>query len=54
MITLLPKGQGADRLQLYRPICLSNTLFKFFTKVANNRTMAVADKVVDRVQSAFI
>lgn len=53
-ITLLPKGEGADKIQMYRPICLSNTLLKIFTKVLNNRAMLVADNAVDLVQSAFI
>lgn len=53
-ITLLPKGVGADKIQMYRPICLSDTIFKIFTKVVNNKTMVVGDKGVDPVQSAFI
>ena len=54
IITLIPKGQGADRLTMFRPICLLNVVFKIFTKVLNNRTICLADKIVDDIQSAFI
>lgn len=54
VITMLPKGQGANKIQMYRPICLSNVMFKFFTKAVHNKTTMVADKVVDEIQSAFI
>ena len=54
IITLLPKGQGADEMQMIRPICLINVIFKIFTKVINNRVMPLADKLVSSVQSAFI
>ena len=33
-IILLPKINDAERIQQYRPICLLNVSFKFFTKVA--------------------
>ena len=54
VVTLLAKGQGADRIQMYRPICMLNVPFKLFTKVLNNRAMAMAHKTVSKVQSAFI
>ena len=54
IISLLPKVSDAARLQLFRPICLSNVIFKLVTKVINNRTILVADKVVSPVQTAFI
>lgn len=28
IVTLLPRGQGANKIQMYRPICLSNVLSK--------------------------
>ena len=33
VITLIPKGQDANRIQQYRSICLLNVSFKIFTKV---------------------
>lgn len=33
VISLLPKGSDADRIQKYRPICLLNIIFKIFTKI---------------------
>ena len=54
VVTLLAKGQGADRIQMYRPICMLNVPFKIFTKVLNNRAMTTAHKTISKVQSAFI
>jgi hypothetical protein len=53
IITLLPKIKEATRLQQYRPICFLNVSFKTFTKVATNRLMGVANKVVQPSQTAF-
>jgi hypothetical protein len=53
-IILIAKGLGADKIQMYRPICLLNVLFKFFTKVMNNRAILVAEEVISKIQSAFI
>ena len=46
LLSLIPKSVGADKLQAYRPIYLLNVIFKFFTKVVNNRFSLVADEVV--------
>ena len=53
-MTLIAKGQGADKIQMYRPICMLNVPFKIFIKVLNTRAMLVADKVVSRIQTTFI
>ena len=45
-IILLPKVNGAERIQQYRPICLLNVSFKIFTKTATIRLNSVADHVV--------
>jgi hypothetical protein len=37
MITLLPKLKDASKIQQYRPICLLNYLYKWFTKVLTLR-----------------
>ena len=54
VITLIPKMQGADQIQKFRPICLLNVSFKIFTKVLMNRLVGVADKIILPTQTAFI
>nr|AAL77136.1 Putative non-LTR retroelement reverse transcriptase [Oryza sativa Japonica Group]AAP52241.1 retrotransposon protein, putative, unclassified [Oryza sativa Japonica Group] len=53
-IILLPKCVKAMKIQQYRPICLLNVSFKIFTKIATNRTMDIAQKVISPTQTAFI
>nr|AAO00696.1 retrotransposon protein, putative, unclassified [Oryza sativa Japonica Group]AAP54694.1 retrotransposon protein, putative, unclassified [Oryza sativa Japonica Group] len=53
-IILLPKCMEAMKIQQYRPICLLNVSFKIFTKVATNRIIGVAQKVISPTQTAFI
>jgi hypothetical protein len=47
IIIFLPKCKEATTIQQYRPICLLNISFKIFTKVATNRIMSVAQKVIN-------
>jgi hypothetical protein len=47
----LPKGRGQTK---YKHICLLNVVFNFFTQVLNNRAILVVDKVISKIQSAFI
>ena len=54
VITLIPKVQEANVIQQYRPICLLNTSFKIFTKVATNRLNLVADHVISPTQTVFM
>src|SRR3954464_12055906 len=54
VITLLPKGDDADRIQKYRPICLLQVLFKIFTKTLTGRTEPIMGKLIDTCQTAFI
>ena len=51
---LLPKKENAIQIQQYRPICLLNVSFNFFTKVGTNRITEVAQKVVSPTQTAFM
>jgi hypothetical protein len=53
-IILLPKVNEAERIQQYRPICLLNVSFNFFTKVATIRLNTVADHVIRPSQTAFM
>ena len=54
IITLLPKKTEATQIQQYRPICLLNVSFKFFTKVACNRLTRIADNIIRPTQFAFM
>jgi hypothetical protein len=54
IIILLPKCKEASTIQQYRPIYLLNVNFKIFTKVATNRLMSVAQKVINPTQTAFL
>jgi hypothetical protein len=53
-IILLPKCREATHIKQYRPICLLNVSFNFFTKVTTNRISQVAQKVISHSQTAFI
>ncbi|WVZ54093.1 hypothetical protein U9M48_004953 [Paspalum notatum var. saurae] len=53
-IILIPKVGEASKIQQYRPICLLNVSFKIFTKVATNRIVKVAHKIIRPSQTAFL
>lgn len=53
-ITLLPKKEGATRIEQFRPICLLNVSFKIFTKVGTDRLTKMAHSVVQSTQTAFM
>ncbi|WVZ96894.1 hypothetical protein U9M48_042474, partial [Paspalum notatum var. saurae] len=53
-IILIPKVGEASKIQQYKPICLSNVSFKIFTKVATNRKIKVAHKIIRPSQTAFL
>jgi hypothetical protein len=53
-IILIPKCREAVTIQQYRPICLLNVSFKFFTKVTMNRVSEVAKKVISPTQTTFL
>lgn len=54
VICLLPKTEEAVQIQQYRPICLLNVSFNFFTKVGTNRITRIAHRVVRPTQTAFM
>ena len=54
MIILLSTCSEEKQIQQYRPIELLNVSFKIFTKVATNRIVKVAQKVVRPTQTAFL
>jgi hypothetical protein len=53
-ITLLPKVKDANRIQQFRPICLLNCLYKWFTKLLTMRLEPVAKRLIHKSRSAFI
>jgi len=54
ILILIPKVQGADRLDNFRPIALANFYFKVITKILDDRLGAVASKIVSAHQRGFI
>jgi len=54
IITLIPKINGAKKIQKYRPICLLRCPYKLITKVLDNRVAVFADKLISKYQNAFI
>jgi hypothetical protein len=48
------KNKEAINIKQYRPICLLNMSFKFFTKVVVRRLTIVAEKLISQSQTAFI
>jgi hypothetical protein len=53
-IILLPKKKDAKVIQQYKPICLLNVSFKFFTKVTTNRLSTIAPKIIRPTQTTFL
>jgi hypothetical protein len=54
IVTLLPKVKEAEKMQQFRPICLLNCLYKWFTESLTIRLEHVADRIIHKVQTAFI
>jgi hypothetical protein len=54
IITWIPKGPDADKIQKYMPICLLQVLFKIFTKTLTCRVVPIMDKIIHPCQTAFI
>jgi mannosylglycoprotein endo-beta-mannosidase len=54
IITWIPKGPDADKIQKYRQIYLLQVLFKIFTKTLTCRVVPIMDKIIHPCQTAFI
>src|SRR4051812_33047708 len=54
LITLIPKKLGAERINDYRPISLTNACLKFMTKFLANRLQVVILKCIHRIQYGFL
>lgn len=54
LVVLVPKVQGADKIQDFRPIALADFQFKIITKVLANRLAYSAPKIISEHQNGFI
>jgi hypothetical protein len=54
IITLLPKSKESIQIQQFRPICLLNCVYKWFTKVVTLMLEPIAESIIHRTQAAFI
>ncbi|XP_026399197.1 uncharacterized protein LOC113295052 [Papaver somniferum] len=53
-LVLLPKTQGAKTANHFRPIGLSNVIFKIFTKVITKRMNGIMEKLISPQQVAYV
>ena len=53
-ITLIPKVNNPEYISQYRPISLSNVLYRVYSKVLANRLKKVLPNIVSEQQSAFM
>ena len=53
-ITLIPKVQGPESLNNYRPISLCNSVYKIVTKVIVARLRPHLDQFINPLQTAFV
>jgi hypothetical protein len=54
LISLIPKIKEANTIKQYRPICLFNVDYKWFSKVFTMRLTPFTDKLISQNQTAFI
>lgn len=54
LVVLIPKFQGADRIEHFRPIALAKYQFKIITKVIVDSLAMVAPKIISSQQRGFI
>jgi hypothetical protein len=53
-IILIPKGENADRIDMFRPISLINSFMKIITKIMANRLAPRMNEIISNSQNAFI
>ena len=53
-LVLIPMVPGAEKINDFRPIALSNSIYLTIAKVLANRLHEVMDSLISPLQSAFI
>ena len=53
-ITLIPKVKNPEFISQYHPICLSNVLYRIFSKVLANKLKKILPQIVSEQQSTFM
>jgi hypothetical protein len=54
MISLIPKVKESNNIKQFRPICLLNVDYKWFSKVFTMRLTPYASKIISDTQTMFI
>ncbi|GAA0161065.1 hypothetical protein LIER_17471 [Lithospermum erythrorhizon] len=54
ILALLPKVTGSPRVSDFRPIGLTNVLYKVITKILSRRLSTFLPKIIDKAQGAFV
>jgi hypothetical protein len=54
IITLLPKTKEDNKIQQFRPICLLNCIYKWFTKCLTLRMEPIVSRIIQRSQTTFM
>jgi hypothetical protein len=53
-LAIIPKKDHPQALSDYRPICLVSSMYKVLSKILAGRLKKVLDKIILKVQSAFL
>jgi hypothetical protein len=54
MISLIPKTKDANCIKQYKPICLLNVDYKWFTKTLTLRLTPLSSKLISETQTTFV